>query len=71
MQHKFNISPERLNKMVKDWDRTKLDGAGSQKSLRKKKAKDSGTVDTDVHSERTVYFNRAESNTEDALSLCG
>lgn len=45
MQDKFNISPERLNKMVKEWDKTKLDGVGSQRSMRKKKAKDSGTPD--------------------------
>lgn len=45
VQDKFNISPERLNKMVKEWDKTKLDGGGCQKSMRKKKAKDSALLD--------------------------
>ncbi|KAG0219265.1 hypothetical protein BGX33_003811 [Mortierella sp. NVP41] len=45
VQDKFNISPERLNKMVKEWDKTKLDSVGTQKSLRKKKAKDSALLD--------------------------
>jgi hypothetical protein len=31
--------------MVKEWDKTKQDGVGSQRSMRKKKAKDSGTPD--------------------------
>ncbi|KAG0280437.1 hypothetical protein BGZ96_001565 [Linnemannia gamsii] len=44
VQDKFNISPERLNKMVKEWDKTKLDGVGSQRSMRKKKAKDSALL---------------------------
>ncbi|KAG0373643.1 hypothetical protein BGX24_011424 [Mortierella sp. AD032] len=45
VQDKFNISPERLNKMVKEWDKTKLDSVGSQRSTRKKKAKDSALLD--------------------------
>ncbi|KAF9923299.1 hypothetical protein FBU30_006640 [Linnemannia zychae] len=45
VQDKFNISPERLNKMVKDWDKSKLDGVGPQRSMRKKKAKDSALLD--------------------------
>ncbi|KAF9902520.1 hypothetical protein EC991_004812 [Linnemannia zychae] len=45
VQDRFNISPERLNKMVKEWDKTKLDGVGSQRSTRKKKAKDSALLD--------------------------
>ncbi|KAG0289612.1 hypothetical protein BGZ97_006425 [Linnemannia gamsii] len=44
VQDKFNISPERLNKMVKEWDKTKQDGVGSQRSMRKKKAKDSALL---------------------------
>ncbi|KAF9413047.1 hypothetical protein BGZ94_000855 [Podila epigama] len=46
VQDKFNISPERLNKLVKDWDKSKPDGVASgQKSLRKKKAKDAAILD--------------------------
>ncbi|KAF9984198.1 hypothetical protein BGZ65_000809 [Modicella reniformis] len=45
VQDKFNISPERLNKMVKDWDKFKPDGVMGQKSIRKKKGRDSGMLD--------------------------
>ncbi|KAF9950501.1 hypothetical protein BGZ72_007859 [Mortierella alpina] len=41
VQDKFNISPERLNKMVKEWDKSKQEGLPGQKSMRKKKSKDS------------------------------
>ncbi|KAF9990095.1 hypothetical protein BGZ75_003642 [Mortierella antarctica] len=41
VQDKFNISPERLNKMVKEWDKSKQEGFPGQKSMRKKKSKDS------------------------------
>lgn len=45
MQDKFNISPERLNKMVKEWDRDKLkqDVGAGKNSIHKKKNKDGGT----------------------------
>ena len=39
--------------MVKEWDKTKLDGGGCQKSMRKKKAKDSGTHGVTLCTERT------------------
>ncbi|KAF9211609.1 hypothetical protein BGZ59_007848 [Podila verticillata] len=46
VQDKFNISPERLNKLVKDWDKAQADGAVSgQKSIRKKKVKDAAMLD--------------------------
>ncbi|KAG0351051.1 hypothetical protein BG005_009466 [Podila minutissima] len=46
VQDKFNISPERLNKLVKDWDKSQADGVASgQKSIRKKKAKDAAMLD--------------------------
>ncbi|KAF9897517.1 hypothetical protein BX616_005468, partial [Lobosporangium transversale] len=46
VQDKFNISSERLNKMVKDWDKSKQDGGVvGQKSIRKKKGKDSAMLD--------------------------
>ncbi|KAG0254932.1 hypothetical protein BG011_005421 [Mortierella polycephala] len=45
VQDKFNISPERLNKMVKDWDKSKQEGVTTQKSIRKKKSKDAAVLD--------------------------
>ncbi|KAG0093041.1 hypothetical protein BGZ93_008042 [Podila epicladia] len=46
VQDKFNISPERLNKLVKDWDKSQADGVASgQKSIRKKKVKDAAMLD--------------------------
>ncbi|KAI7823772.1 WD40-repeat-containing domain protein [Gamsiella multidivaricata] len=45
VQDKFNISSERLSKMVKDWDKSKQDGCIGQKSIRKKKGKDSVMLD--------------------------
>ncbi|KAF9278209.1 hypothetical protein BGZ68_008705 [Mortierella alpina] len=41
VQDKFNISPERLNKMVKEWDKSKQEGLPGHKSMRKKKSRDS------------------------------
>ncbi|KAF9989138.1 hypothetical protein BGZ75_007392 [Mortierella antarctica] len=47
VQDKFNISPERLNKMVKEWDRDKLkqDVGAGKNSIHKKKNKDSDMLD--------------------------
>ncbi|KAF8923200.1 hypothetical protein BGZ58_003241, partial [Dissophora ornata] len=45
VQEKFNISSERLSKMVKDWDKSKEDGTTGQKSIRKKKEKDTVVLD--------------------------
>ncbi|KAG0204152.1 hypothetical protein BGX28_003803 [Mortierella sp. GBA30] len=45
VQEKFNISPERLNKMVKEWDKSKQDGISGQKSTRKKRSKDAAILD--------------------------
>ncbi|KAF9964414.1 hypothetical protein BGZ70_006497 [Mortierella alpina] len=45
VQTKFNISPERLNKMVKEWDKSKQEGLPGQKSMRKKKSKDFAILD--------------------------
>ncbi|KAF9315250.1 hypothetical protein BG003_003206 [Podila horticola] len=46
VQDKFNISPERLNKLVKDWDKSQAEGVVSgQKSIRKKKTKDAAMLD--------------------------
>ncbi|KAG0231056.1 hypothetical protein BGW42_000532 [Actinomortierella wolfii] len=40
VQNKFNISPEKLNKMVKGWDKSKADAGVAPKSVKKKKGKD-------------------------------
>ncbi|KAG0206009.1 hypothetical protein BGX28_002511 [Mortierella sp. GBA30] len=47
VQDKFNISPERLNKMVKEWDRDKLkqDNVVGKNSIHKKKLKDGDMLD--------------------------
>ncbi|KAG0337333.1 hypothetical protein BG004_007680 [Podila humilis] len=47
VQDKFNISSEKLNRMVKEWDRSKQqdNGVGYQKSIRKKKGRDSAILD--------------------------
>ncbi|KAF9970500.1 hypothetical protein BGZ73_006787 [Actinomortierella ambigua] len=40
VQSKFNISQEKLNKMVKGWDKSKVEAAAAPKSVRRKKGKD-------------------------------
>jgi striatin 1/3/4 len=55
VQDKFNISPERLNKMVKEWDKTKIDSVGSHRSTRKKKAKDTGTLGVKKYSKAACH----------------
>ncbi|KAF9427885.1 hypothetical protein BGZ94_003936 [Podila epigama] len=45
VQDKFKISPEKLNRMVKEWDRSKQDNGLGQKSIRKKKGRDSAMLD--------------------------
>ncbi|KAI9233708.1 MAG: WD40-repeat-containing domain protein [Podila humilis] len=43
VQDKFNISTEKINRMVKEWDRSKDNGFGT-KSMRKKKGRESSAM---------------------------
>ncbi|KAG0043205.1 hypothetical protein BGZ83_011712 [Gryganskiella cystojenkinii] len=45
VQDKFKISPDRINKMVKDWDKLKQETNPEKNSMRKKKGKDEGVLD--------------------------
>ncbi|KAG0258382.1 hypothetical protein DFQ27_004670 [Actinomortierella ambigua] len=63
VQSKFNISPEKLNKMVKGWDKSKVEGSAAPKSVRKKKGKDTML---DELANLTINVKEAENGSADA-----
>ncbi|KAF8955313.1 hypothetical protein BGZ46_002662, partial [Entomortierella lignicola] len=69
VQDKFKISTERLNKMVKDWDKSKQDGVVCQKSIRQKKGKESGNVLDDLASLSISEAEFTETGSKDNESL--